>query len=249
MPRLCRCLILQPQTGVIALCNLHAQIEGHQRRRSPDLVERTMFIDLISLRGHICGCVSDAEAAAAQAEELAHDIASGTAFFVRAKSRGAFHLFSDASDDLDLAERHGMDMNTVRNERATILEAIGRYDEALALRREAVTRACTFEFIGALASIHAARRECDDAERLFEDSRRRYRGSHPVRRYSPAEGEANRHAKHQRLGNLGRGSSEQHDRQRINVRFGPLCGLKSDTARGLGSARRRHPPKSSAGAA
>lgn len=170
---------LPTTSGLIALRNLDAQIEAYQRARYLEPIDRTMFIDLILLRGHIRGLVSDAEAAAAHAQEFVNDIGSGTAFFVRAKSRAVFHLCSEALDDLDLAERHGMDTNAVGDERAAIFEAIGRYDDALALRREAVARARTFESVCALASIHAARGECDSAESLFADGRRRYRGVSP----------------------------------------------------------------------
>jgi hypothetical protein len=82
---------------------------------------------------------------------------------------------AEALEDLYLAEQHGMNPGAVRDERAAIFEAVGRYDEALALRREAVKRASTFQSVAALASSYAAQRECDYAERLFEDSRRRIR--------------------------------------------------------------------------
>jgi tetratricopeptide (TPR) repeat protein len=166
--------------GAIAMCNLQAQIEGYRHRGSSTVVERGILIDLILLRGHICASVADAEAAAALAEEQVLDTPdAGAAFFARARTRSGFHLFAEALEDLYLAEQHGMDPGAVRDERAAIFEAVGRYDEALALRREAVKRASTFQSVEALASSYAAQRECDYAERLFEDSRRRYRAVLP----------------------------------------------------------------------
>lgn len=104
---------------------------------------------------------------------------AGQAYLARARTGSAFHLFVAALSDLDLAQRYGMDATVVDDERAGIFEAVGRYDEALELRREAVARAPTFQCLGALAALHGARRECDVAERLFQDSRDRYRGVSP----------------------------------------------------------------------
>jgi tetratricopeptide (TPR) repeat protein len=172
---------LEPKTtgGIIAMRNLQAQIEGHPRLSALSVATRILLIDLIALRGHICGQIADSEEAAALAEELVRDAPdSGPAFFARARTSSAFHLFSAALSDLELAQQRGMDSATVHDERAAIFEAIGSYDEALALRREA-GRTPTFQSIAGLASIYAAQGECDHAERLFQDSRDRYRDVSP----------------------------------------------------------------------
>jgi tetratricopeptide (TPR) repeat protein len=167
-------------SGVIAMHNLQAQVEAFQSRTTLAVADRATLIDLIALRGQICGRIADGEEAADLAEELVHDAPeAGQTYIVRARTRSIFHLFSAALGDLDLAERHGVDANTVNRERAGIFEAVGRYDEALELCREAASRMPTFQSLGVLAAIHAARGECDVAERLFQDSRDRYRGVSP----------------------------------------------------------------------
>lgn len=170
-----------PTTGsAIAMRNLQAQIEGYRTPATPSVANRAALIDLIALRGHVCGRIVDGEEAAVLAEALVHDAPeAGQAYLARARTRSAFHLFAAALSDLDLAQRHGMEAKAVNDERAGILEAVGRHDEALELRRDAAMRAPTFHSLGALASIHAARRECDVAEQLFQASRDRYRGVSP----------------------------------------------------------------------
>ena len=61
--------------------------------------------------------------------------------------------------DLDRAELLWIDGDTANSERAAILQAVGRYDDALRLRQEAVAREASFEHVAALVSLHAARGE------------------------------------------------------------------------------------------
>lgn len=63
---------------------------------------------------------------------------------------------------------------------AAFLQAVGRYDEALVILSAAVERRADFTSLGALAVLHAERSEPDEAERLFELSRRQYRGVAPI---------------------------------------------------------------------
>jgi tetratricopeptide (TPR) repeat protein len=166
--------------GVIAMRNLRAQIDEHRLRSVSSVLERIQLIELLALRGQVCGCIADTEQAATLAEDLVQDAPEpGPVFLARAGTRSAFHLFAAALDDLDRAERRGMSSSGIRAARAAILEATGRYDDALELRREAVTRAPAFESLCALASAYAARGECDYAEQFFEESRRRYRAVSP----------------------------------------------------------------------
>ena len=61
-----------------------------------------------------------------------------------------------------------------------ILQAVGRYDEALTLMREAVKRRADFASVAALASLCAESGDIDRAEQLFDESRDRYRGVSPI---------------------------------------------------------------------
>src|SRR6266436_473956 len=134
--------------GTIALLNLQAQIDGLEPdvRLSHATVEsRVGLIDLITLRGLILGHIADYQRADEMAEQLVRDAATdGTAFVARARTRAVFHRFTDALDDIDRAERLSIDAEITNRERAAIFQALGRYDEALAIREEAAQRRANF---------------------------------------------------------------------------------------------------------
>ena len=64
-------------------------------------------------------------------------------------------------------------------ERAAILQAVGCYAEARVLRRDAAERRPDFATLGALAVLEAEHGKVTEAERLFTEARRRYRGVSP----------------------------------------------------------------------
>jgi tetratricopeptide (TPR) repeat protein len=81
--------------------------------------------------------------------------------------------------DLDRADLLCIDGDTVNGERAAILQAVGRYDDAWVLRQEAVAREASFEHVAALVSLHAERGDTELAERQHAESCKRYRGVSP----------------------------------------------------------------------
>lgn len=166
--------------GLVAIRNLEAQIEGLEIRTTLTVADRAVLVDLIALRGHIRSCIADSKAAAALADGMVRDAPSdGQAFFARARTRCVFHLFSAALGDLDLAQQYGMDAQACDDERAGIFLSVGRCDEALEMRCDAAARRPSFQSLGALAAVHAERREHDLAEQCFAGSRERYRGTSP----------------------------------------------------------------------
>jgi tetratricopeptide (TPR) repeat protein len=168
--------------GTIALLNLQAQIEGLEAdvRRHATVEGRVGLIELITLRGLILGHIADYQRADEMAEQLVRDaVTDGTAFVARARTRAVFHRFTDALDDIDRAERLGFDAESTNRDRAAIFQALGRYDEALAIREEAADRRTSFENVAALVGLYAERGDSDAAERLYVESRRRYRGVSP----------------------------------------------------------------------
>ena len=102
-----------------------------------------------------------------------------SAFVARARTRATFHRFNDALADLDRAVGLSLDAETADGERAAIFQAVGRYDEALALREQAVARRENFENVAALVGLHAERGEIEAAERRYAQSHSRYRGVSP----------------------------------------------------------------------
>ena len=167
----------------IALLNLQLHIEGLELQgRQGHFTSRwgSQLVDLLTLRARILGRVADYERAAELSQQLARAFpADGVAFLTRARTRACLHRFVEALADLDVADRLGVAGPELDAERAAILQAVGRYDEALALHGAALQRRRSFETLGALAVLHAERGEVDRAERFFDESRARFRGVSP----------------------------------------------------------------------
>jgi tetratricopeptide (TPR) repeat protein len=146
----------------------------------PAVAERALLVDLLMLRGEVLGCIADDERAAELAQVLVRDAPDdGAAWLARARTRAAFHRFLEALADLDAAGRRDVDRAAPDAERAAILQAVGCYAEALVLRRDAAERRPDFTTLGALAVLEAERGKVAQAERLFTEARRRYRGVSP----------------------------------------------------------------------
>jgi tetratricopeptide (TPR) repeat protein len=170
-------------SGFLALLNLQAQIDGREALHSAgylSLEEKVELIELIALRGYLLGRVADYELAEDRADELCRYGENAAAYLARARSHARFHRFGEALDDLDRAERLGADGDSVDRERATIFQAQGEYDAALALFRLGLARKRDFASLGALAVFHCEREDCAAAEALFEEGRKAYHGVSPI---------------------------------------------------------------------
>jgi tetratricopeptide (TPR) repeat protein len=169
--------------GTIALSNLEAHIDGLELSAGRGELASTAWtelIDLITLRAQILGRIADYERASALAEQRVLEVPTdGFAFLARARTRAALHRFDEALADLDTAERLGSPDPESEIERAAILQAVGRYEEALALRRTAAKRRADFESLAGLASLYAERGEIATAETWFDESWRCFRGVSP----------------------------------------------------------------------
>jgi len=169
--------------GTIALRNLRAQIETLEAEaavggRSVD--ERVRLIGLVALRGTIVGAIADYEWAQELADRLVGDaITSAAAFLARAHVRALFHRFTDALEDLEVAEWLVAAPDLVDHERAAAFQGLGRYEEALGIREAAARCAPSFNSLGALAMLHAESGDAERALHLHAESLRRYRGVSP----------------------------------------------------------------------
>jgi tetratricopeptide (TPR) repeat protein len=86
------------------------------------------------------------------------------------ETRAVFHRFSEALDDLGRADRILPQDSATKQERAAVLQALGRYDEALVIY--AADRRGKFEQAAALAGLWAERGETDIAQRFYLESLR-----------------------------------------------------------------------------
>ena len=171
--------------GKIALRNLTSQIDALELELELGLGQasvetRAGLAELITLRGLFIGCIADYVTAEEITEQLVDDAPTDArAFLARARTRGIFHKFEHALVDVNSAEWFSLDADTANGERAAIFQAVGRYEEALALREEAAAHRASFENVAALVGLHAECGEIEDAERRYAESYSRYRGVSP----------------------------------------------------------------------
>jgi tetratricopeptide (TPR) repeat protein len=164
--------------GSIALLNLQAQIDGLEGHSTS--AEAATQIDLLILRGLILGRIIDYERAAQLADRLVRDAAADAAAYIaRARTHAVFHRFAEALDDLDNVDRISPRDAAAKRERAAILQAQGRFDEALSTYSAVIDSAGQFERAAALAVLWAERGEVDRAQRSYLDGLRCYRGISP----------------------------------------------------------------------
>jgi len=167
----------------IAMGNLEAQIAQLERRSEHNALtvgERAGLVELLAAHGQYTGRIADHERALAIAEDLA--LASPDdplALMARARARSAFHRFTESLADVDRATARGASASAVANMRASIYQAVGRFDEALVIRRANAERNPSADNLGALASVQAQRGAIDDATQLFAEARWSYRDVSP----------------------------------------------------------------------
>ena len=174
---------LRTTNGSIAIGNLNAQINGLERlaaRRPLTVGKRAMLVELMLMRGRYTSHVADYERATTLADELVRDFpADPKAFLARAHSRAALHKFDEALRDLGTAEQLGRRGVSTDSTRASILQATGQYDAALAIRQQLAEKWPSISSLGALAALYAERGETDKAERLFAEALESYRNVSP----------------------------------------------------------------------
>ncbi len=167
----------------IAMGNLEAEMAQLERRAAHHAltsVEGAGLVELLAAHGQYTGRIADHERALAIAEALA--LASPddpVALLARARARSAFHRFTESLADVDRAAARGASASAVANLRAAIYQAVGRFDEALVIRRANAERNPSSDNLGALASVQAQRGAVDAAAQLFAEARWSYRDTSP----------------------------------------------------------------------
>ncbi len=160
-------------SGRIALANLSASIEGLERRRVEHVRVEDLagLSELLFLRGDLLGRISDhdrAEAVAVKAAE--HFPGDATAILGLARVAERFHRFEEAHALLNQASFAGTPVTQVMGTRAALLQATGRYAEALATRELLARNDPGLPTFGALATLAAEMGDWAKAERLYVDA-------------------------------------------------------------------------------
>lgn len=165
----------------LALGNLDAQIEGHQKQveRSPgDPMLASALLDSLLVRAQFLGRISDLERGdALSAALLARAPTRYEAHLARAKMHGALHRFPAALVELDAAVKLGAPGSGVASARASVYLAVGRVDEIAVLG--AWQEAGDPLTLVNVASYQAELGRVQHADTLFERARALYRDVSP----------------------------------------------------------------------
>jgi tetratricopeptide (TPR) repeat protein len=145
-------------SGRIAVANLSASIDSLELGRAENANVDNLLAqsNLLFLRGDILGCIADHDRAELIASE-AVGMSPGTAraLYIRAQLAGRFHRFEEARAFLDEALAAGHPRHEIDRELAALLQATGRYEDALALRETLAKDRAGIHTLGALASLLA----------------------------------------------------------------------------------------------
>jgi tetratricopeptide (TPR) repeat protein len=169
--------------AVLAASNLDALVDGREAMVARDArwaSERAVLVDLLQTRGQLFGRFRDYDRAEQVAEE-AVAVAPGLpeSWLARASTRVTLHRFQDALSDLDEAGRRGAERDAVSGLRASALLAMGRTDEALALRRQAVLRFANTTNLTGLAVAELAAGDFAQSNVHLDDAVQAYRDVAP----------------------------------------------------------------------
>jgi tetratricopeptide (TPR) repeat protein len=166
----------------IAVGNLEGDIGAGERevRHRASWERLVSLAELLLERGQYLGILRDYDRAAELAEEAVRIAGrEGKTYLARAKTRAVFHRFADALDDLERADELLHDERASERQRASILQATGHHDEALAIAHRLTEERPSLATMGAEASILADMGDADRAERLFVEAEYHYRDVSP----------------------------------------------------------------------
>ena len=164
----------------IALHNLDATIDARERELAQGGTRVVgELVELRLLRGQFLSRVSDYERAAWLAAEWTLREPRAESFVARARTSAALHRFEAAGADLDRAASLGGDPDAIDVVRAGVLQAVGRYEEALRIRRRLVRLRADVTAIGAEAALLAEQGRAEEAAPRFRDAREAYRDASP----------------------------------------------------------------------
>jgi tetratricopeptide (TPR) repeat protein len=169
--------------GGIAFGNLNGQISALEQdiAHDPGHIEaRIALAGLLGVRGLYVSKVADYERALELTESAVRDAPEkGEAYVARAAARSTLHRFPEALADLDEAERRGLKSSATRTARASIVQAKGDLDGALALRHAASEADAGISTLGAEAALLGELGRHDEASKMFHQALASYRNVSP----------------------------------------------------------------------
>jgi predicted Zn-dependent protease len=143
-------------SGRIAVANLSASIESLElcRVRHRTFEDELALSKFLFLRGDLLGRIVDHERAELVAKKsIAFSPDNASTLYIRARLAGRFHRFEEANALLDQALSAGHPRREIDAEKAALLQATGRYSEALVLREGLAKDNPSIQTLGALATL------------------------------------------------------------------------------------------------
>jgi tetratricopeptide (TPR) repeat protein len=157
-------------SGHIAIANLSAVINSEELRRKEGgtFEDLEALSNLLFLRGDVLGRIADHDRGETIANEaVAFSPAAAEGLYVRARLAGRFHRFGEADALLAQALAAGCASQKIGMERAALLQATGKYREALVLREKFAKDDPGIHTLGALSSLLAEMGQWEEAESCY----------------------------------------------------------------------------------
>ena len=104
----------------------------------------------------------------------------GEAWLLRAAARQSLHQFDGAEQDLVEAQKHGAEIESAEGMRASILQARGKLDEALALRKRAMEKHATLDSLALYGLVLGEMGRVAEAEQQLTEAQYLYRSVAPI---------------------------------------------------------------------
>jgi tetratricopeptide (TPR) repeat protein len=145
-------------SGRIAVANLSTSLESLERGIGgrPTFDGLSALSKLLFLRGDLLGRIADHDKAQVVAKKaIAWSRDRGSALFIRARLAGRFHRFEEAVTLIEQAREAGHPTREVDSEKAALLQATGKYPEALLLRERLAKENPCIHTLGSLATLLA----------------------------------------------------------------------------------------------
>jgi tetratricopeptide (TPR) repeat protein len=167
----------------IAIGNLQADIamrEKQMAKSPPDAESVGRYIDLLLAHSQFAGKVSDLDKAdQVTTEALKRLVGNGVVHLARANALGAVHKFDLALAELAQAEKMGAEPIRIAEARAAIFQAVGRFDDAAAIRNKEDETILPVTALAARAELAGEMQKPDESERLFTEARAKYHDVSP----------------------------------------------------------------------
>jgi tetratricopeptide (TPR) repeat protein len=157
-------------SGRIAVANLSASIDALELRRAadPTFDELATLSKLLFVRGDVLGRIAEHDRAELVATEaIAISPSTGGALYMLAQLAERFHRFEEANSVLEQALAAGHPRHVIDLERAALLQATGRYEDALVVRERLAHADPGIDTLGALASLLAEMGQWTAAETTY----------------------------------------------------------------------------------